>query len=130
MNLRALKSNSMNYQLAKKLKQAGFQASLDDNAEYYLMDDVIVLRKEMLGLAKHANGDNVAMNLWVYKPNLEKLIAALPKLEKQHFILRRLNTHEPIFIAALEEANTETFVVTAPNPEQAVAELWLQLNGN
>lgn len=70
----------MNWELAKRLKDAKFPQGMYPNSQYYIAPNVIIERKDIFTSTYHDNPKEArTSNEFVYKPTYEDLIVALNK---------------------------------------------------
>lgn len=113
----------MNYELAKKLKDAGFPQNINLGTRYY--DEADLLDDPSLGsLLNTMPLGNQEVEGWLKVPTLEELIEACGK----DFRSLRLTLLPSTQWHCTGVEVLKTF--HAPTPLEAVANLWLELHGN
>lgn len=109
----------MNYELAKKLKDAGFKQEIVDGSFYWAGRN---LKLYCWG----GEGEDKPYGKYIKRPTLEELIEACGEKfalhkNKDHWCAWQINSNP-------RERDTADFQERAPTPTEAVARLWLALN--
>lgn len=88
----------MNFEIAKRLKEARFPQQVYPNSEYYIVPNVWVHRKDIFTQLNHDSPKEArTSNEFVFKPTLENLIEACgedPNKLIEEFTNKWLKLHE------------------------------------
>lgn len=117
------KKLKMDYELAKKLKDAGlYQDYSDIRGRYYITPQYVVSSRDK-DLIRNLYGELPDLSDWVYIPDLEKLLLDMKSFEVnvQLMFLGKKG------FTALRETQPIDEAIWYHYPLEAVANLWLEL---
>jgi hypothetical protein len=131
----------MNYELAKKLKDAGFPQRMWPESLVYVDESKVGVWGSFSQSVHRVNGEMVSVEDFVKLPTLSELIDACSPTKPDDFGLRMDSDrwhayylYHGYFEHNEKFVNADNFYsvdlnVYGPTPEEAVARLWLALNG-
>jgi len=120
----------MNYELCKKLKEAGFPPShwIGGHGFYYLTETIIVTKRNVLDMKVcGANGEVVSLDSLIYIPTLSEFIAECGAVFTSLEWLRGVGSTAEWEATAFEN-HEQVAIGEGRTPEEAVANLYLALN--